>query len=204
MTNSTLLWKPEERKTIINKIHAWWSLIKYDSEGRLPLKSGGTTDIYVNLREARGEWDALEFIAGVYLSGLYRLEGLLKPIIIERLVEVPDSVSCFAPLIAVRKRIPYTTIRAEAKEGRVAHAKAIARPKKTHEKTIILDDVITDGASKIGPYWECLELGMDVVGILVLVDREQGWQETFRREGIDVPVYAAMTLSDVREYMKSI
>ncbi len=38
-------------------------LIKYSNAHDLPLKKGGDTDIYINLREARNSPDAIKFVA---------------------------------------------------------------------------------------------------------------------------------------------
>lgn len=166
-------------------------LLKFDNGRNLPLKSGGTTDVYINLRDARDRPEAISYLAELFMEPLRRLD-------VQRFVEVPDSVSCFAGPLSVASNLPYLTIREEAKAGRVANAKVIGHAKKG-ERVCLLDDVITDGASKVAPYEECLLLGLNVEALAVLVDRQQGWQEnlpTFSQAGLRV--WAGMTLHDVR------
>ena len=165
-------------------------VIKHDNSRRLPLKKGGTTDVYLNLRDARSHPRVLRRLVDLYMPPLRWLG-------VDRFVEVPDAVSCIAGPLSAATGIPYLTIRAEAKEGRVADAKMIGncRP---GEKVVIIDDVITDGGSKLGPYQQCIEKGLDVLGILVLADRELGWREEFAKLNIMCPVCAGMRLHDIR------
>lgn len=170
-----------------------FGLVKFDNSRSLPLKSGGKTDIYINLREARRVPEAIDFLAALFVNPLLRLApGLF--------VEVPDSVSCFAGLLSVRLGMPYITIREEAKEGRVAKAKAIGAAS-YGQKACILDDVITDGASKIVPLRECESMGLKMLPLVVLVDRQQGWKKKFGEAGISMEVWSGMTLHDVRRYL---
>lgn len=183
---------PQEVAYVINEL-LQFGLIKYSNARDLPLKSGGKTDIYINLREARSNPDAIAFLATVFFNPLLRLG-------IERFVEVPDSVSCFAGPLAIKSGLPYITVRESAKEGRVAKAKVIGRAGRG-EKVCIIDDVITDGASKLSPYKECLSMGVKLLPLVVLVDRQQGWEETFKKLGVQMNVWAGMTLHDVRKYL---
>ncbi len=183
---------PEEQAEIVRQLLRF-GLLKFDNQRKLPLKSGGNTDVYINLRDARNNPEAISFIAELFAAPLRRLQ-------LDRFVEVPDSVSCFAGPIAMETGLPFLTIRGEAKEGRVANAKIIGAPK-VGDKVAIMDDVITNGASKIGPIQKCHELGLDPEALVVLVDRQQGWKEVLAKQGIQVPVWAGMTLDDVRRHL---
>lgn len=170
-----------------------FGLIKWDNKRSLPLKSGGKTDVYINLRDARNNPEAIVFITRFFSNPLRRLG-------IDRFVEVPDSVSCFAGPLSIAIKIPYLTIREQAKEGRVAKASVIGSAR-YGEKACLLDDVITDGASKIVPYQECVKMGLRGLPLVVLVDRQQGWEKKFKEAGINMSVWPAMTLHDVRKYL---
>ena len=168
-------------------------IIRFSNQRDLPLKKGGTTDIYINARDARSNPDVLEMISRAY-------ENPLRRLCVDRFAEVPDAVSCFVGIISVASRIPYITIREEAKAGRVTTGKIIGAFSRG-ERIALLDDVITDGASKIVPWRECMRQGIKVPALVVLVDRQQGWQEKFTTEGINLPVWPGMTLHDVRRYL---
>ena len=183
---------PFERDLVIQNLLRF-GLIEYDNDRGLPLKSGRTTDIYINLREARGNPEALSFLSKTYANPIQRIGPKI-------FAEVPDSVSCLAGVLSVMMKMPYITIREQAKEGRVAKASVLGATN-FGDKVCILDDVITNGASKIVPYWECKRMGLDVLPLIVLVDRNQGWQEVFKSQNIEMPVWAGMSLHDVRRYL---
>ncbi|MFH0712523.1 MAG: orotidine-5'-phosphate decarboxylase [Candidatus Jorgensenbacteria bacterium] len=170
-------------------------LIKFSNGRDLPLKSGGKTDVYVNLRDARNYPEAIAEIARAFENPLRRLGP-------DRFIEVPDSVSCFAGPLSVATGIPYITIRESSKAGRVAKASSIGEAP-FGSSAVIFDDVVTDGASKAAPFFEAVRLGLNVQGLIVLVDRQQGWQKKFAELGIDLPVWPGMTLHDVRKILIS-
>ena len=110
MTPTTPWLDPAEQEEVIRHLLEH-GLLKFSNKRDLPLKSGGMTDIYVNLRDARMHPPSMPFIAGYYRNPLQRLA-------VDQFVEVPDSVSCFAPFLSAQTGIPYLTIREQAKEGR--------------------------------------------------------------------------------------
>jgi orotidine-5'-phosphate decarboxylase len=194
MTTTTLSpWLfPEEHSEIVKFLY-YHGLLKFSNSRDLPLKSGGKTDVYINLRDARNSPEAIKFIAELFSIPLSRRHP-------DRFIEIPDSVSCFAGPLSINTRIPYLTIREQAKEGRVADAKMIGSAK-VGDKVWMIDDVITDGASKIAGYQMCRQLGLQNEGLIVLVDRQQGWKEFLGKKGINMPVWPGMTLHDVRRQL---
>ena len=192
ITPSTPWLAPEEQPEVIARLLDW-GLIQFDNRRSLPLKSGGTTDVYLNLRDARDDPHAVDFITQLFALAIRRLD-------VDRFIEVPDAVSCFAGPVSVETDIPYLTVRKRPKEGRVADARVIGHAEHG-EKVCIMDDVITTGGSKVLPIEQCHALGLDPRALVVLVDRQQGWQQDFARLGIDVPVWPGMTLHDVRRHL---
>jgi orotidine-5'-phosphate decarboxylase len=183
---------PEEQSDVVEHLLEW-GLIKFDNERGLPLKSGGKTDVYINLRDARNTPEAIDFVANLFVLPVQHLG-------VRRFVEVPDSVSCFAGPLSIKTQVPYLTIREQEKGGRVANAKVIGHPV-SGESVCIMDDVITNGASKIVPHNECMQLGLNNKALVVLVDRQQGWVKHLASAGINMPVWAGMTLHDVRRHL---
>jgi orotidine-5'-phosphate decarboxylase len=183
---------PEERFEIIEQLIRY-RLIKWDNLRNLVLKSGGTTDIYVNLRNARNIPKASPYVARVFANAIFRLNP-------DRFIEVPDAITPYSSRIAELVNIPYLTVRKEAKEGRVADAKFVGEcfP---GERVCIYDDVITDGQSKLGPYQECLARDLKILPLVVLVDRQQGWKKKFVELGINMDIWPGMTLHDIRRHL---
>jgi orotidine-5'-phosphate decarboxylase len=186
-----MTWIPKEEQLEVVEKMVQFGIIKVSNERNLPLKNGGFTDIYISIRDARNYAEATKFLAKLYMRELLRINPNL-------FVEVPDAVSGIAGCLSVISSTPYITIREQEKERRVSDSKIIGNIS-PNDSVIILDDVITDGASKIIPYNECIKRGAKCLGLLVLVDRQQGWKEKFNEANIDIPVYAGMTLHDVRK-----
>jgi orotidine-5'-phosphate decarboxylase len=185
---------PWEQREMIEAM-LYYNLLSFDNSRKLPLKMGGTTDIYIKLRDARNYSDAQKLLAETYANPLRRLGA-------ELFAEIPDSVSCIAGPLSIETGLPYLTIREKPKVGRVAKADVIgnARP---GQRVVLLDDVITDGASKLIPYEKIRAMGLRLLPSVVLVDRQQGWKQTFSKLGIKMDIWAGMTLHDVRKYLIS-
>lgn len=170
-----------------------YNLLEFSNERSWQLRGGGTTDIYVDLRSARNHPPVMKKIARLYENPIRRL----RP---NRLVEVPDSISCFTPLISARTNIPYITIRKNPKETFRPNADAIGSGRQG-DRVCIIDDVVTDGGSKIRPYDVCLRMGLRPENLVVLVDRQEGWGKTFAERKINLSIWAGMTLHDIRRYL---
>lgn len=182
-----------EREEVIEKM-LLWGLIKWDNARKLPLKKGGMTDVYVMLRDMRNHPEAQKFFGRIYSNPIMRLNA-------QRFIEVPTAVSGLASQISTSVNIPYITVRDNPKKGRVAAADYIGEFRRG-EIVPIIDDVITDGASKIVPYNVAKRFGVrQNVPIIVLVDRQQGWREKFLELGIESDVWSAMTLHHIRRYL---
>jgi orotate phosphoribosyltransferase len=63
---------------------------------------------------------------------------------------------------------------------------------------VIVDDVCTTGGSTITAIEAAREAGMNVAGVLCLVDREQGGRANIEATIPGVPFYSVFTASDVR------
>jgi orotate phosphoribosyltransferase len=72
-------------------------------------------------------------------------------------------------------------------------------------RVVVLDDVVTTGKSTIEAIRRCRDEGLVVVGVLVLVDRqEEGGREAIEAEaGPDVPVRAVFTRADLDTHTAS-
>jgi orotidine-5'-phosphate decarboxylase len=183
---------PEEHEEVVVGL-IQHGLLKFSNARNLPLKKGGETDVYINLRDARNSPAAIEFVAGLYAMALRRLD-------IARFIEIPDAVSCFAGPLSMMTGLPYLTIREQPKAGRATDARVIGQGR-FGEPVVIFDDVITDGDSKIVPIRECRRMHLNNLGLVVLVDRQQGWQDHLAANGILDGVWAGMTLHDVRRVL---
>ncbi|WP_035349789.1 orotate phosphoribosyltransferase [Edaphobacter aggregans] len=65
-------------------------------------------------------------------------------------------------------------------------------------QVVIVDDVCTTGGSTITAIEATQESGMNVIGVLCLVDREQGGRANIEAAAPHAPFYSAFTANDVR------
>lgn len=184
----------EQRQVLENLTGAGGGLVKWDNARQLPLKSGGKTDVYINIRLARSRPKTLSFLGETFANPVRRLR-------VDRIVEIPESVSPIAGYLSAITGIPLVTIREETKGGRVTGGKLLGEIN-CGDRVVIIDDVITDGASKEAALIELRRAGVDVAAMVVLVDRQQGWRKRLAELGFgNVPVWAGMTLHDVRKFL---
>ena len=54
------------------------------------------------------------------------------------------------------------------------------------DRVVIIDDVITTGGSTIQAIEKAKEYGLDIVKVIVLVDREEGGRENINKKGYEV------------------
>ena len=69
---------------------------------------------------------------------------------------------------------------------------------KTGAQVVIVDDVCTTGGSTITAITAAREAGMEIAGVLCLVDREQGGRENIEAVIPGVPFVSVFTAADVR------
>jgi orotate phosphoribosyltransferase len=72
-------------------------------------------------------------------------------------------------------------------------------------RVVVLDDVVTTGGSTIDAITKCREAGLQVVGVVVLVDREEGGMNAVRgAAGPGVPVEALFRKSALEAHWQSL
>ncbi|MFI5367370.1 MAG: orotate phosphoribosyltransferase [Candidatus Binatia bacterium] len=71
-------------------------------------------------------------------------------------------------------------------------------------RVVVLDDVVTTGGSTIDAIRKCREAGIHVIGVVALVDREEGGMEAVRAEaGAGIPVAAVFKRSELEAHWQS-
>jgi len=142
--------------------------------GQFTLKSGKISPYYLDLRFLCSYPRVLKDIASAFAK---ILSGLKYDLI----VGVPYTAIPLATAIALlfNKKMIFT--RKEAKDyGTKKLIEGVFKPK---EKAVIIDDVISDGASKLEVIIPLKEEGLKVKDVIVLVDRGQGGPEGLRNKG---------------------
>ena len=112
---------------------------------------------------------------------------------------IPNAATSFAKELSAITSIPYVTIfEKDDAPGKPRILPAKGAPKGKGETLLIVDDVITKGASKFRAFEVAKKLGYKVIGLLVLVDRDEGGRETIENAGYSF--YAPLRLIDLLKY----
>jgi orotate phosphoribosyltransferase len=165
--------------------------------GQFTLSSGRTSSLYIDARLTTMSPDGLALIGPTALAALddagWRVDA------VGGLTLGADPVSyaiAYASALASASRgraVRAFTVRKEAK----AHGtgRLIEGPFREGDRVAVIEDVNTTGGSALRAIDAVRGAGADVVGVLAVVDREEGGREAL--EGAGVPVIALVRARDV-------
>jgi orotate phosphoribosyltransferase len=149
--------------------------------GDFVLASGQRSNLYVDCRLTTLRAEAMPLIGRLFVAKMRDLGW--KPDVVGGLTMGADpvvtavareSLDCGSPINAF-------LIRKEAKKhGRQKFVEGLDEP--SGKKTVIVDDVCTTGGSTIKAIEAAREAGMEVLGAICLVDREQGGREAIEQQ----------------------
>ena len=72
------------------------------------------------------------------------------------------------------------------------------------KRVVVLDDVVTTGGSTIDAIRRCRDAGLDVAGVVALIDREEGGMDAIRAAaGPGVPVTAVFRRAELEAHWRS-
>lgn len=152
--------------------------------GQFTLASGKQSTLYIDARLTTMSPEGLILIGSLGLSAIHRM---WKADSIGGLTLGADPISyaiSYASGLADALPLRAFTVRKEAK----AHGtgKLIEGPFQTGDRTVVIEDVITTGGSALKAIAAIREAGGIVVGVLALVDREEGGREAIEATGVSV------------------
>jgi uridine monophosphate synthetase len=159
--------------------------------GQFKLKSGALSPFYVDLRVIIAHPPILRGIAQSILD-------LLSPLSFKRIAGIPYAGLPIATAVSLAGNLPMIYARKEAKD--YGTKRVIEGAFAAGETVVLIDDVITDGASKFEAAEPLLQAGLVVKDFAIFLDREQGGAERLREKGY--ALHSALRISVVLAHLR--
>jgi len=161
--------------------------------GEFTLKSGIKSPVYVDFRVTISNPSLLKEIGQVLAEKAHEIGC-------DRLCAIPYAGLPLGVATSIEGNIPLVYSRKEAKT--YGTGKLIEGKFEETDKILVIDDIVTDGASKIEAIRPLKAEGLNVTDILVIIDREQGGRRLLAEAGYKL--HSIGTLSQILEYLKSV
>ncbi len=159
--------------------------------GTFKLKSGQTSPFYIDLARLLSSPKDFQCVVDMIAD---EVKQLLSSRRVDKLASIELKGALIVPSVAAKLNLPCVIVRKETKEygvtGRIAGTEV-----KSGEQILFIDDVITDGQSKIEGVKPLLQEGARVETILVVIDREQGGKQNLEKLGFQL--HALTSISEI-------
>lgn len=176
-----------EDATIVQKVALLLDEVKAFQFGSFILASGATSPYYIDLRLVPSHPSAFSRLVDLFVEYLMAHPDIQ----FERIAGIPTAGISFATLLAHRLNRPLLYVRTAAKEhGRGRLVEGVLT---SGDRVLVVDDLITDGGSKIEPARSLRAEGAKVNDVLVVLDREQGGAAQLKKEQLQLRALAPIT-----------
>ncbi|WP_455644962.1 orotate phosphoribosyltransferase [Methanosphaera sp.] len=158
--------------------------------GKFTLSSGKESDYYVDMKKAITEPEILECVAHLITEEIKddNINKIAGPALGAVPIATATSLISKKPMLMIRKeKKSYGT------------SKQIEGELLENDNVVIVEDVTTTGGSLLKAIKVIEENGGNITQAFVIVDREEGAQETFEENNVEFK--PLLTISEFRQYL---
>ena len=162
------------RQSLANRLHDIGA-IKF---GTFTLKSGLVSPFYIDLRPIVSYPDILKKLSDLLVEELSNISNY------DYICGVPYSGLSFASAASIANDIPMLIKRKERKK--YGTKRLVEGSQQPGDHIVLIEDVVSSGASLLETIEDLKAEQLDIAGILVVIDRQQGGTDLLKAEGFQV------------------
>ena len=157
--------------------------------GQFTLASGRVSTLYIDARMTTMSPDGLALIGQLGLAEIAAAGW--TPDAVGGLTLGADPISYAISYASSGTSAPVRSFTVRKATKSHGTGKLIEGPFNSSDRVVVTEDVITTGSSALKAVEALKDAGARILGVLALVDREEGGREAIEREGLSVRVLAS-------------
>ncbi len=150
--------------------------------GSFTLASGKQASYYLDCRQVTLDARAAPLIA----AGMIELLPEPMPELVGGMVIGADPITASILTVAGMRDIPLRGVMVRKEPKGHGTKKFVEGPYHEGERIVIVEDVVTTGGSSLLAIEHCEAVGLEVAGVLAIVDRLEGGREAFAERGYEL------------------
>lgn len=155
--------------------------------GEFTLKFGGTSRIYISIRDLPNHPDVMSM-------AVWLMKMKLRDVQFDRVGGVPMGALSIANMFSLSCGKPVLTLREQPKDHGITGTRTVEECKQG-DNVLVVEDVGTTGGSLIDSIHKYRSLCQNVHYAIVVVDRQQGAQKSLNRIGVEL--FSLITMHDI-------